>query len=100
MSNLEAVPDLRRESYFLNGPMADAHRLARQVRLLRPPAAEAERRHIDLAGLMTRFRQHSRRIEQLLSMLEMLHQLRGDEGPRALPVQSREPHKPFKEDRR
>jgi hypothetical protein len=100
MSSLEAVPDLRRESYFLDGPMTVADRAARQVRQLRPSAVEADRRDIDLAGLMSRFQQHSRRMERLLSTLEILHQSRGDEGPRALPVQSRETIDRSKKDQR
>jgi hypothetical protein len=36
---------------------------------------------------MRRFEQHSRRMGQRFSMLERLHQERGDEGPRACPVQ-------------
>ena len=87
MSSLEAVPDLRRESYFLSGPMTAADRLAREIRLLRPSVVEAERRRVNPAELMRRFEQHSRRMGQLFSMLERLHQERGDEGPRACPVQ-------------
>jgi hypothetical protein len=87
LASLEAVPDLCRETYFLSGPMTDADRLARQVRQLRPSVAEANRRGVDLAALMSRFEQHSRRMEQLLSMFEILHQARGDEGPRACAVQ-------------
>ena len=100
VSSLETGPDLRRESYFLDGPMADVERIARQVRLLRPSPVEARKRNIDLAGLMSRFQQHSRRMERLLAMLEALHQSRGDEGPRALPVQSREPITRSKKDQK
>jgi hypothetical protein len=82
ISLLEAVPDLRRESHFINGPMATAERLARQVKSLRPSSAEAEKVGIDAAGLMKRFEQHSRRIEQLSRALDRVHEDRGEEGPR------------------
>lgn len=101
LASLEAVPDLRRETYFLSGPMTDADRLARQVRQLRPSAVEANRRGVDSAALISRFEQHSRRMEQLLSMCEILHQARGDEGPRAGAVQTRSSiERTTKEDRR
>jgi len=81
--------------------MTDADRLARQVRQLRPSVVEANRCGIDSADLMSRFEQHSRRLEQLLSMLEILHEARGDEGPRVCAVQSRIPiDRTTKEDRR
>jgi hypothetical protein len=83
LSSLEAVPDLRRESYFLNGPMAAAERLGRQVKSLRPSSAEAEKLGIDPANLMKRLEQHSRRIEQLSHTLDRVHEERGEEGPRS-----------------
>jgi hypothetical protein len=89
ISDLERVPDLRRETYFLEGPMTDADRLARQIRLLRPSIAEANRRKVDLGALMKRFEEHSHRLGQTLTMLEDLHQLRGDEGPRVIPLRAR-----------
>ena len=82
ISSPEAIPDLRRESHFINGPMATAERLARQVKSLRPSSAEAEKVGIDAAGLMKRFEQHSRRIEQLSRALDRVHEDRGKEGPR------------------
>jgi hypothetical protein len=100
VSNIEAVPDLRRETYFLDGPMQEAGRLARQIKLRRPSIVEAERRRVDEKDLMRRLEQHSRQMEQLLSMLEGLHQTCGDEGPRVVSVQSRTPTEQAKEDRR
>ena len=89
ISNLEHVPDLRREAYFLEGPMAEADRTARQLRLLRPSAAEASKRKVDLGRLMKRLEEHSHRLGRNLSMLEALHETRGDEGPRASAVRAR-----------
>ena len=83
---LQAVPDLRREHHFLAGPMAEADRVARQIKQLRPSAAEAEMREIDLDGLMRRLHDHSRKTEKLRTTLEALHEARTDESPRARPV--------------
>ena len=89
MSALEAVPDLRRESYFLGGPMTEADRLARQVKLLRPSQADAERLKVDSDALMRNLGQHSMRLEKLRATLERVHEMRGDEGPRAHAVMQR-----------
>jgi predicted RNase H-like nuclease (RuvC/YqgF family) len=89
VSSLEAIADLRRETYFLDGPMANADRVARQVKLLRPPQAKAERLQIDSDNLMKRFEQYSRRLEKLRAVLDRMHEARGDEGPRSLPVRKR-----------
>lgn len=84
--DLEAVPDLRRESYFLGGPMTEADRRGREIIALRPLAAEAERRGVKLDELMKRLTKHSQRTEKLRASLEHLHELRGEDGPRARPI--------------
>jgi hypothetical protein len=88
--SLEAVPDLRRETHFLDGPMANMDRLARQIKALRPAPTEAEKLGVDGGSLMKRLEQHSRRVEKLRVMLEHMHVARGDEGPRAAPMRRRE----------
>jgi hypothetical protein len=65
ISSLEAIPDLRRESYFLNGPMAEADRLARQIKALRPVSADAEKLGVDGESLIRRLDHYSRRLERL-----------------------------------
>lgn len=80
ISPLEAVPDLRRETQFLDGPMAEADRLARQIKALRPTSTEAEKLGVDGESLMKRLEQHSRRLEKLQVMLERLHETRARKG--------------------
>jgi hypothetical protein len=89
VSSLEAIPDLRRETHFLIGPMAEADRLARQIRALRPAPAEAAKLGIDIGSLTKRLEQHSRRVEKLQIVLERVHASRGEEGLRAMPVRKR-----------
>lgn len=86
---LEEVPALSREHYFLNGPMLDADRLARGIKQLKPSETEAQRRDIDLDKLMKRYHDHSRKLEQLRTTLEKVHESRSDEMPRARPVAPR-----------
>ena len=83
---LEAIPDLRRETHFINGPMAEADRLARQVKELRPSAPDAAAAGVDVEKLMKRLADQSRGIEKLRIMLERHHEARGEEGPRCRPV--------------
>lgn len=89
ISSLEVVSDLRRETHFLNGPMAEADRLARQIKALRSASTEAEKLGIDAESLMKRLNDDSRRLEKLQVMLERMHEARGEEGPRAMPVSKR-----------
>jgi hypothetical protein len=89
ISSLEAVPDLRRETHFLEGPMAEADRLARQIKALRPTSTEAVKLGVDAESLMKRLEQHSRRLEKLQVVLERLHEARGEEEPRTMPARKR-----------
>jgi hypothetical protein len=86
IDRLQAVPDLKREHYFLNGPMTEADRRARQIKALKPSVAEAADRHIDPRKLMKRLNDDSRRLEQTQIALEHLHGTRGAETPRARPI--------------
>ena len=83
---LERVPLLSREHFFLNGPMAEADRLAREIKKLKPSESDAQLHEIDPHRLMKRFHEHSRKIEKLRTTLERIHETRGDDFPKARPV--------------
>lgn len=70
------TPNLNRAKHFLDGEMARADRLARQIK-------DLKLRDDRLSG---RMKKHSDRMERLRSTLEYFHELRGNDGPRALPV--------------
>jgi hypothetical protein len=99
VAELQAVPDLKREHYFLNGPMSEADRRARQIKNLRPPADEAARRGIDLDKLMGRFSEQSRKLEQLHAALLDQHEECDDSKPRAPPVRVQDTNLNAKEHR-
>jgi hypothetical protein len=86
ISARKAVPDLRRESHCLIGPMSEADKRAREIKALRPLTREADRHGIKLEELMKRLASHSHRVEKLRASLEHLHETRGEEGPRARPL--------------
>lgn len=83
MEKLAAVPDLKRETYFIDGPLKMADMKAREVKALRPNSAEASRHNVDVEGLMKRLADHSRKIEKLCTTLERVHDIRGSDAPRA-----------------
>jgi hypothetical protein len=70
---LEKVPDHNRTRYFLDNDMAEADRLARQVKELKTGNKE----------LTSRLTKHSRRIESMREVLESLFEARGDGVARA-----------------
>jgi hypothetical protein len=77
---VEKTPDLNRAQHFLEGEMAKADRLARQIKELK----------IGDEKLMKRMLQHSRRMEKLRSALEYFHEARGNDAPRALAIVERQ----------
>ena len=87
VSALEEIPDSRREKYFINEPLAHADRRAREIKAPRPLQAEAARIGVDANDLMRRMGEHSHRIEKLRASFEHLHETRGDERPRARPIE-------------
>ena len=89
---MEDIPLLSREQYFLSGPMAEADRLARGIKRLKPSETEANLREINLEKLMKRFHDHSRKVKQLRTTLEKIHESRSDETPRTRPVATRLRH--------
>lgn len=86
---LENIPTLSREHYFLSGPMADADRLARAVKQLKPATEKATLLNIDVEKLMRRMHDHSRKLEQLRTTLENIHESRNKEAPRARQIATR-----------
>lgn len=88
---IEKVPDLLRESSFLDGQMASAERKAREIKGLRPLASEAERHRVNLDDLMKRLTAHSQKVNKFRASLENLHEARGKDAPRARPIQTFNP---------
>lgn len=86
---IEAVPDLRRETYFIDGPLKAADMKAREIKALRPEVSEAQRQNVDGEALMKRLADHSRKIEKLRTTLERVHESRGADAPRARPAELR-----------
>jgi len=89
IAELQAVPDSKREHHFLNGPMADADRRARQIKSLRPPVADVPEHRVNATKLMKNLSDYSQKIEQLQNALFDLHETRGDETPRSRPTSIR-----------
>lgn len=83
LEGLEAVPDLRRETFFIDGPLRMADIKAREVKALRPDPSEAERQKVSVESLMKRLDDHSRKIEKVRTTLERLHETRNADVPRA-----------------
>lgn len=76
VARLEKIPDQNRARHFLDADMAEADRLARQIKDLR----------ISDSDLSARLTTHSRKIENLRSALENLFEVRGRSSARALAV--------------
>ena len=66
-----------------DSPRAKADRTAREIKALRPDAAEAARHNIDPEALMKRLADHSRTTEKIRTTLETIHETRGNDVPRA-----------------
>ena len=80
---LAGVPDLNREGYFLEKPLLEAERLARNIKDLNPSKAEAKDLKVDLDSLKRRMTEHHRKIGKLSDTLSLLHDDRGAVAPRA-----------------
>ena len=88
---LGAVPDFKRTDHFLTNDMANADRMARAVKELKP--IESELRPKDgqtsteaAEKLMAKLSLHARRTEKMRSVLENQHAIRGVQAPRVPPV--------------
>ncbi len=86
LSALEKVHDLRRPSYFLEGPLKDSERLARNLEALRPSQTEASDQRVNLDTLMSRLRDRRRRFDGVGKVLRQMNEQRGGEWPRARAV--------------
>ncbi len=86
---MQEIPQFSREHYLLNGPIADADRLAREIKQLRPSEAEARLHGIDVAKLMKRFHDYSHKVHRVHPPLETIHNSRSDETPRVRPIAPR-----------
>lgn len=86
---LADVPDLNRESFFLEKPLREAERLARNIKDLNPSKDEAMKLDVDLESLKKRMTEHHRKIGKLSDALSLLHDQRGAVGQRAMPCSYR-----------
>lgn len=80
---LSKIPDLNRERHFLEKPLLDAERLARNIKDLNPSVAEATKLEVNLESLKKRMSEHHRKIGKFSDALSLLHNERGAAAPRA-----------------
>lgn len=80
---LAEVPDQNREGFFLDKPLRDAERIARNVKDLNPSKADAKELNVDLDSLKRRLSEHHRKIGKFSDTLSLLHDERGAGAPRA-----------------
>lgn len=88
---LGKIPDTKRAGHFLKNDMASADRSARQIKALKPVAEllkpKKDQTYAEAGEkLMARVASHARRDEKLRLVLENLHDVRGENAPRAQPV--------------
>lgn len=88
VSELEAVPLLRRDDWFLTKPLEQMVRTSRQVAELKPPREQAEESKINLDGLMKRLGDHARAMSKTQIALEAFRESRSEDAPRARPARS------------
>ena len=87
MEALNRIPDLMRASHFIDTELAAADRFSRQVKDLKPVAAELKPKpgqtpEQAVESLMKRIAEHAQRNEKVRSSLENLHSVRGLNAPR------------------
>jgi len=83
MKALSQVPDLNREDFFLEKPLQNAERIARNIKDLNPSLKEAVKLKVNLASLKDRMTKHHRNLGKFSDALSLLHDERGESGPRA-----------------
>lgn len=83
IQTLAGIPDLNREHFFLDTPLRNAERLARNIKDLTPSKSEAEILGINLDSLMSRMSDHHRKVGKFSDALNALHDERRGGGPRA-----------------
>ena len=86
---MSEIPDLRREDFFLEKPLRNAERVARNIKDLNPSAKEAEKLKIDLDSLKKRMNDHHKKLGKFSDALGLLHDERGAAGPRAIACSTR-----------
>lgn len=104
LASLDAVPDFKRAEYFLANDMANADRMARAVKELKPLESELKPKEGQTAKeaaekLMARLGLHARRTKKMRSVLENHHAIRGVQAPRVPPVHVVERVKSFSQNR-
>jgi hypothetical protein len=87
LAALSSVPDLMRAEHFLNKEMAEADRFARQIKELKPVAADLKPRRGQspeqaAESLSARLSKQALRNEKMRASLEDLHSVRGLGAPR------------------
>lgn len=86
LRHLAEVPALMRPRYFLDSPLNDAVRRAREIQRLKPNAADAARCNVNIESLMRRMHEHTERLEKLHTTLEHHLEHQGGHGPRVRPA--------------
>ncbi len=86
---MSKIPDLNRENYFLEKPLLDAERLARNVKDLNPSKMDAEKLNVNLESLKKRLSEHHRKIGKFSDALSLLHDERGPGAQRAMTCRNR-----------
>jgi len=86
---LAGVPDMNRESFFLDKPLREAEKLARTIKELRPSEQDAARLGVNSESLAKRMAVHHECIVRLGDTLGLLHDNRGKGAPRAKTCEAR-----------
>jgi hypothetical protein len=88
VGELESIPLLRRDDWFLTKPMTQIVRTSRQVAELKPSVDLAETLRVDADGLMKRLGDHARSMAKTQIALEAFRDSRSEDAPRARPAGS------------
>lgn len=86
VGELESVPVLRRDDWFLTKLMTQIVRTSRQVAELKPSPDLAETLNVDVDRLMKRLGDHARSMSKTQIALEAFKDSRSEDAPRARPA--------------
>ena len=89
IKKLSEVPDLNRESYFIDKPLLEAEQLARNIKDLNPSKQEVEKTGIDFDNLKFRLGEYHRKIGKFSDVLRFIHDQKEKGAPRAQTCKSR-----------
>uniref|UniRef100_A0A2A4Z6F0 Uncharacterized protein n=1 Tax=OCS116 cluster bacterium TaxID=2030921 RepID=A0A2A4Z6F0_9PROT len=81
---LEKIPDFSREGYFIEKPLQNAERLARNIKDLNPSQDEAMKLKVNLESLKDRLSKHHSAIGKFSDVLNIVSDERGAGGQRAM----------------